>query len=64
MAIRITDPDSGHDTGKTCIGGGMYCLIAFRSTRMVLCDLMTVCSNMEKAVAVVVFVNTFYLNGM
>jgi len=25
VAIRITDPDPDRDTGKTCLGGGMYC---------------------------------------
>ena len=23
--IRLTDPDPYHDTGKTCLGGGMHC---------------------------------------
>jgi len=35
MAIRITnpdtDPDPYHDTGKTCLGGGMRCASASSS---------------------------------
>jgi len=25
VAIRITDPNPNRDTGKTFLGGGMYC---------------------------------------
>jgi len=29
--IRITDPDTDPDPGKTCLGGGMHCPSAFTS---------------------------------
>jgi len=28
VVIRLTDPESYRDTGKTCLGGGMHCYSA------------------------------------